>query len=341
VRSSRALRRAARRLCRPFERRAAILLYHRVADLDRDPWSLAVRPDRFEEQLRVVIDRYRPVSLSDLATGLEVDDVPRGAVAFTFDDGYADNFEAALPRLRAHRVPATVFLVAGAIGTRGELWWDELEAIVLAPGRLPPILDLSLGDEVLAFDLEESVVYSAEEAALNRGWRAGEPAPNSRHSLYLALWERLKPLATPVREEAMAGLRGWAGREPARRTSHRLATWEAILEARSEPLLELGAHTIGHPALSALSTDLQREEIAAARNRLEERIGAGRVKSFSYPFGDHGPGTPALVREAGYRYACAGSRGVVQSGTDPLLLPRLHVPDVGGTEFRRWLGRWL
>jgi peptidoglycan/xylan/chitin deacetylase (PgdA/CDA1 family) len=279
--------------------------------------------------------------LSDLATGLEVDDVPRGAVAFTFDDGYADNFEAALPRLRAHRVPATVFLVAGAIGTRGELWWDELEAIVLAPGRLPPILDLSLGDEVLAFDLEESVVYSAEEAALNRGWRAGEPAPNSRHSLYLALWERLKRLATPVREEAMAGLRGWAGREPARRTSHRLATWEAILEARSEPLLELGAHTIGHPALSALSTDLQREEIAAARNRLEERIGAGRVKSFSYPFGDHGPGTPALVREAGYRYACAGSRGVVQSGTDPLLLPRLHVPDVGGTEFRRWLGRWL
>lgn len=331
----------ARRLARPFERRAAILLYHRVAELERDPWSLAVTPEHFEEQLKVVVDRYRPISLAELAHALEEDDVPRGAVAITFDDGYADNFDTALPRLRSHRVPATVFLVTGAIGNDGELWWDELEALVFAPERLPRFLEISLGGQAFAFDLGQDGDHETVEAGRPGRWLAREPAITARQALYLALWKRLKTLATPVREAAVAELRAWAGRGPAHRASHRVAGWDVVLDAISEPLIELGAHTVGHPALSALSADLQREEIAAARERLEERLGAGRVLSFSYPFGDHGPGTPELVRQAGYRFACTGSRGVVRSGCDPFLLPRLQVPDIEGAEFERWLGRWV
>ena len=71
------------------------------------------------------------------------------------------------------------------------------------------------------------------------------------------------------------------------------------------------------------------------------RLGAGRVASFSYPFGDHGRETRGIVDRAGYRYACGGRIDVVRAGADRLLLPRLHAPDVGGPGFERWIGRWL
>jgi glycosyltransferase involved in cell wall biosynthesis/peptidoglycan/xylan/chitin deacetylase (PgdA/CDA1 family) len=335
-----ARRRGARRIRRPFERRAAILLYHRVTHLDRDPWSLAVTPEHFDEQLRVLVDHYVPITLAELVRSLQEDDLPRGAVAVTFDDGYADNFEIALPRLRSASIPATLYLIAGAIGTEEELWWDELEAICLGPTLLPPTLDLPIGGDAFQFDLEDTAICE-DMGPRKDEWRASRPPATPRQALYLALWRRLRALTTPVRGEAMTALRAWAGRAETPRPTHRVAVWDAVLNALADPLIELGAHTLGHPALSTLTAEEQRHEITAARVALEARIGAGRVASFSYPFGDHGRETRGIVDRAGYRYACAGRIDVVRPGTDRLLLPRLHVPDVGGAEFRRWLGRWL
>ena len=135
--------------------------------------------------------------------------------------------------------------------------------------------------------------------------------------------------------------RAWAGRGAAPRPTHRVAGWDAVLSALADPLIELGAHSLGHPALSALPAAEQEREIVTARERLESRLGAGRVASFSYPFGDHGRETRGIVDRAGYRYACGGRIDVVRAGADRLLLPRLHAPDVGGPGFERWIGRWL
>ena len=64
-----------------------VLLYHRVAQLDHDPYGLAVRPDRFAQQCSILRKRCDVVPLRDANGG-------RRQVAITFDDGYADNREA-------------------------------------------------------------------------------------------------------------------------------------------------------------------------------------------------------------------------------------------------------
>src|ERR1700722_19366379 len=97
----------------PREAPIVILLYHRIARLRRDPWSLAVTPEQFESQLSIVGRCARPISVKDL------DSLPpsseRPAVAITFDDGYDDNFLVAAPLLRHYEIPATIFIVSGAI----------------------------------------------------------------------------------------------------------------------------------------------------------------------------------------------------------------------------------
>src|SRR6185503_16481297 len=67
-----------------------------------------------------------PMPLDELALRSLEGTVPRGAVAVTFDDGYADNATHALPLLQRYGIPATVFLATGCIGNGRIPWHDEV-----------------------------------------------------------------------------------------------------------------------------------------------------------------------------------------------------------------------
>jgi peptidoglycan/xylan/chitin deacetylase (PgdA/CDA1 family) len=115
------LRSAIRTLTRRVRPQGLILLYHRVATPDRDPWQLCVTPEHFEEHL-AVLEKFRPGRLRQLTDSM----LPR-SVAVTFDDGYADNLHCAARLLQKHDIPATFFLTSGYLGGHEEFWWDELE----------------------------------------------------------------------------------------------------------------------------------------------------------------------------------------------------------------------
>ncbi len=105
-----------------------ILYYHRISD-DRDP--LAVTPDAFRTQMdALAASGQRVVDL------YEIDDVTlapgEAALAITFDDGYRDVLENALPVMREHGFPSTVFVVPGAIAGTTEFPW-------YGPGGMPAI----------------------------------------------------------------------------------------------------------------------------------------------------------------------------------------------------------
>jgi len=103
-----------------------ILMYHRVAIADSDPLELCVAPERFEKQLELLRSVSRIVPLREITRARS----NGPTVAITFDDGYADNALAAAPLLEAHDAPATVFVVAGAVGSGRAFWWDRLAALV-------------------------------------------------------------------------------------------------------------------------------------------------------------------------------------------------------------------
>lgn len=99
--------------------RCDILMYHMVADpITPGDRRYAIPPRRFASQISGLADRgYQFVSLSQLVDAMAgTGQLPEKSVAVTFDDGYADNYDAALPILSKHRVPATVFLVSALMG---------------------------------------------------------------------------------------------------------------------------------------------------------------------------------------------------------------------------------
>ncbi|WP_228993969.1 polysaccharide deacetylase family protein [Streptomyces sp. DH8] len=100
-----------------------ILTYHSVADPDDDPYGITVSPGRLDEQLSWLRSRrLRGVGVSELLRAGPAG--WRGLVGLTFDDGYADFLDEALPVLRRHGFRATVFVLPGLPGGVNE--WDPL-----------------------------------------------------------------------------------------------------------------------------------------------------------------------------------------------------------------------
>ncbi|MBA2459324.1 MAG: polysaccharide deacetylase family protein [Gemmatimonadales bacterium] len=337
------MRQTTRWLAQRFGRQAVILVYHRVAELRSDPWSLAVTTDHFAQHLEVLRRRVRPMGLGPLVNALRDGDLPRGAAAVTFDDGYADNLHRAKPLLERYEVPATVFVTTGAIGAGREFWWDELDRVFLQPGVLARELCVTIDGRTHAWNLGEAANYSEDSARGHRSWRAQEPAPTPRHEVYQSLCSRLRTLAADDQQQVLRQLQVWTGVEPACRPSHRTLSGDEVVTLAQGGLLDVGAHTVTHPALAHLPAASQRQEIEQSKADLEMLLGRP-VTSFAYPFGgrsDYTGATVSMVRAAGFTSACSTSGGTVRPSTAPYRLPRLYVPDCDGEQFAHLLSRWL
>jgi peptidoglycan/xylan/chitin deacetylase (PgdA/CDA1 family) len=99
-----------------------VLMYHSVAPYEQDPYNITVSPARFERQMRWLRRRgLRGVSMSMLLSAWR-EGLTRGLIGLTFDDGYADFVEYALPVLARYGFGATTFPVAGLLGGNND--WD-------------------------------------------------------------------------------------------------------------------------------------------------------------------------------------------------------------------------
>jgi peptidoglycan/xylan/chitin deacetylase (PgdA/CDA1 family) len=100
-----------------------ILMYHGVAEVTEDPNKLCVTPGRFAEQM-AWLERHglQGVGVGSLIDAMR-DGRQRGLVGITFDDGYVNVLEAALPELQSHGFGATAYIISGRLGGTND--WDE------------------------------------------------------------------------------------------------------------------------------------------------------------------------------------------------------------------------
>jgi peptidoglycan/xylan/chitin deacetylase (PgdA/CDA1 family) len=316
------------------------LLYHRVADLRSDPQLLCVSREHFREHLEILRRHFRPTSLEQVGQTR----VKKRNVIVTFDDGYADNLHVAKPLLERYDTPATVFVSTGYIGLRREFWKDYLERIFLQPGTLPTTLELPVGRRVFRWKLREAMHYTARDYEMYVRWNVTTGTyPTGRQHLYASLCGVLAPLSHSERCSVIDQLLSWAGIGSAARPTHCTLSPEEVFALAEGGLIEVGAHTVSHPVLSALLISEQRNEIEQSKLRLEEILGR-QVTSFAYPYGGRShytSDTIAAVRAAGFERACANFPGAVRRACDKWQLPRFLVRNWPGEEFARHLREWL
>jgi peptidoglycan/xylan/chitin deacetylase (PgdA/CDA1 family) len=291
-----------------------VLLYHRVAQLEHDPYGFAVRPDRFAEQCDILRQRYNVVPLRDA-------DATRREIAITFDDGYADNCTAAV-MLAAAGLPATFFITIGRLGEYRDVWWDRLEQLTTRCAPAGGYLDVEVGGKRLWADVR---------------------SPQARARAHMALYWRVRRMRPAAIESVLDRLEVQLGIRTVERDTHRWMTTEELRELAERPGVDVGAHTLTHPVLTALPAGEQWEEIDGSRQQLEQVLGTP-IRLFSYPYGGYDAfdnATDQLVRDAGYTLACTGTGGLASVEDYPLQIPRNVVGDWDGPTFERWLNHWV
>ena len=276
--------------------RLSILIYHRVLAQpdslnDSDPTA-----EVFAAQMRALSAHFTPLPVSEAVERLAAGRLPSRAVCVTFDDGYADNAEVALPILLRYRIPATVFVATGFLNG-GRMWNDTVvEAIRRVDGPTIALEDPAL--EAIAVGS-----LAAKKAAIRK---------------VLAVWRRRPPAERRARADALAARVG--------------ATLPADLTMRDDQVrmlrsagMEIGAHTVSHPILRTLSAGEARDEIAESREHLQALLGEP-VRLFAYPNGrpnlDYSAEHTRIVRELGFDAAVSTAVGVATRRRDPYQLPR-------------------
>ena len=110
-----------------------ILMYHHVGHLPERPDAtrrdLTVSPASFENQLKYLAEiGAKTVDLGHLMDHLDGrEELPPRAVALTFDDGYADNYDYAFPLLQKHDMIGTFFITTDFVGRPGYMTWPQLQ----------------------------------------------------------------------------------------------------------------------------------------------------------------------------------------------------------------------
>jgi peptidoglycan/xylan/chitin deacetylase (PgdA/CDA1 family) len=100
-----------------------VVAFHRVHE-ERDVYGLAIDRRSFERFCEFFRRHFRVISLRELVAKLERGESLNRHLAITFDDGYRDNFENAVPILEKLGLPATFFVVSQWIGSNVVPWWD-------------------------------------------------------------------------------------------------------------------------------------------------------------------------------------------------------------------------
>jgi peptidoglycan/xylan/chitin deacetylase (PgdA/CDA1 family) len=299
------------------------LNYHRIGDgrasvFDRGLWSATA--DGFDEQLRWLKANFDVVSPRDLAYVVRV---KRGRhLVITFDDGYLDNYTAAYPILRAHRLPATFFVATGYIDDPRLPWWDEIAWMVRTSARAGVALPARLGGRV-AFD---------------------EPDRGAAICTLLRAYKKLPAAGTIGFLDALAEATG-TGRHAAAGEDRCWMTWDMLREMRAGGMT-IGGHGVNHHILSRMPRADQWHEIATCGRRLEEELGVP-MRTFSYPQGKRDSfdaDTREGLRKAGVRTAFSYYGGFRRlSAWDDYDIPRVAVEhDTTFGEFRALvLAPWL
>jgi peptidoglycan/xylan/chitin deacetylase (PgdA/CDA1 family) len=294
-----------------------ILLYHRIARVESDPWSLCVTPEHFAEHLEV-LRTCLPIKLNQINPSGRPISGDAASVTITFDDGYADNLYQASRLLEQYGMPATFFIATGYIGETREFWWDELEKVIFQTAQLPQALEFSDTSGMRSFSIEPT---------------------SHRMPFFLSLYEYLQPMTHEKRRDCLDNLLNWSHQSATVRESHRMMTRDEICTLAQSTLFEIGAHTVTHPKLASQSLTIQQLEIRQSKRSLEELLNRP-VTSFSYPYGGrehYTAKTAQAVREAGFSRACTTMARCLNKRDTLFELPRFNITDMNGEAFERLL----
>jgi len=220
--------------------------------------------------LEITVDDLRAILEWIWLVGLEpigLDEVPQRLaqprskkfIAITLDDGYRDNLRNAVPLFQEFDIPFAVNIATGFPARTASAWWHEIEVMTAAKEELRFSWD----------GIQHTLPCDSMSA---------------RQRTFEQLATLIRQQGRGEREELLAVLGDATGHDPMLETNRLMMTWDEVRVLAEEPLVTIGAHTVGHHNLNRLSDEEVCAEMIDSKYEIEAQL-KREVRHFAYPFG--------------------------------------------------------
>lgn len=298
--------------------RATVLMYHRVlpdAEIEDSPShpGIIVSTRNFDSQMAFIRKSLKPMDadrfLSTMESGAPF---PSGSCLVTFDDGWRDNHDHALPILEKYGIPAVIFLPTSLIGSTERFWQERtVERIRIAIDlcrREPEALNRFRTDPLLQ-DLVPCLTGSPRDSR------------DQVARFVAAMKKRTRSDADAFGARLLAALDGVGEGEL---SEPHFLDWDQVAEMERRGV-RFGSHGASHHILTDPGAD-PAQELEHSRHVLESRL-SRPVELFSYPNGNYDDRIIDLAKSAGYRLAFTTRSGTVSRNDSPMTLKRNNIHD--------------
>jgi len=284
---------------------AAILMYHSVmpepAAHSDSLGGIIHSESEFRAQMELLARDYHPVSLNEVVDGLNSQkDLPSRSVVVTFDDGYTDNSEVAMPILNQLGIPAAFYVTVDCVEQR-KLPWPSRLRFAFRKTKLRAWVD-SRG---AAWQLDDS---------------------DSRERAYLVSCDDCCQLSGKVQEDFVRSVEEQVQAAVPGDLSSLIMSYDQIRSLAQHGHI-VGSHTMTHPNMAYIPEQDAKAELAESKQRLERELKV-TIRHFSYPCPAMTPHwnekTVAQSRSVGYDSAVTTNGGVTRCGDNPLSLKRIR-----------------
>ncbi len=240
----------------------SVFCYHKVTNFKKEELlgtpdeDLAVNVKIFENQIKYLANNFKVIDPYELTDIEKIKSIKKKKVLITFDDGYLDNLENALPILKKYKTNAIIFITTNFIGNNETPWWELLWDIL---------------------QNKDDFIFEGEKINLLKNKK-------NKKKIFEYLKNKFFFLKKKEQIELIKKIFHENKTEFSFKIKSNFLNNENIRNLSKEDLIHIGAHTHNHQNLGLLNDSETKEEILSSKKILED-LTQNSVDFFAYPYG--------------------------------------------------------
>ncbi|RBW47854.1 polysaccharide deacetylase family protein [Psychromonas sp. B3M02] len=267
----------------------------------------------FDRTLKMLSQHYNFITVQQSIDILS-DKIPPidNALLITFDDGYRNNIDYALPICEKYDIKPVIFVVTNHVNSGLPFWFDRLDYALQQ--NMGQVLSLTHKDDVYTFD-------ATSRDALVDSYKKFRDICKGKFSDDIELNYLFDSLCDTLEERSGSALKDicheddWSA----------VVSWEILKKLTSDNRIDVASHTQDHLRLDCLIESKILSQLKQSKVCIEKEL-AVKCDYFCYPNGNYNKLSKQLVKEVGYQAAFSTDVGLCQSKDDLMTLKRFNFP---------------
>ena len=294
-----------------------VLMLHGVMDPNIKtswrPLRQQLSPDKLIRTLNLLSECYQFITIAQCVDMLEgKTPLINNALLITFDDGYRNNIEYALPICEKFAIKPVLFVATNHINSGLPFWFDRLDYALQQ--NIGAILSLPYQGGIYKFDATTRETLSVSYKKFRDECKQIFTDDIKLNQLFNALSEILESRSGLALHNICAH-DDWSA----------IASWQQLKEAVEQGRVDVASHTMDHWRIDCLNEDQVLSQLKQSKVCIEKEL-AVNCDYFCYPNGNYNKLGIQLLKEVGYRAAFSTDVGLCQSKDDLMTLKRFNFP---------------